>query len=345
MANFTATVWKAAQWKLSEMMQMPEYKRKPSSALMLFKQYTTFLLGNGIYDYVNEVKQSDQQVVEVNWINKEATTAATARAAAHTGSTGDSTATTLTFYTKAQKSLYSIKMADRQVFTLEEIIAKKMYSAAIDLHGAIETALIAILAAGKSQVSVTPSLGTWDGSNYKYVVDAADSNVYFQRIEGFMNENYYNGQQFDVLSNGSLHQLFNYLANQGGGNATNLGFQLGNLSHSLSVDITNAVGAYGTGYIIPRGTIGLVPWMPKLNRIGYGDPNKVGGFYGNIPDPLGSGLNFAVHMYAAAADNNSTYGETQDVNIQVELSLDYAPLIAPMSTSNASPVFKTELLA
>jgi len=63
-----------------------------------------------------------------------------------------------------------------------------------------------------------------------------------------------------------------------------------------------------------------------------------------IDDPLGSGLKFAVHQYAAGADNEGAAGETQDVDVEVEISLDVAFAKAPMSTSNASPIFKTGIL-
>jgi hypothetical protein len=51
-------------------------------------------------------------------------------------------------------------------------------------------------------------------------------------------------------------------------------------------------------------------------------------------------MTFAVHEYATGADNDGAGSETQDVDIEVEVSVDLGPLKAPMSTSNASSIFK-----
>ena len=343
MANFTTTVWNAAQYLLSEMMQKPEYKHKPSAALSVFLKNTDFLVSPAQQQSAYNQKNSDSQSVTVNTINKQATTTMSARAAAHTGSNGDSTATTLTYTTYGTKFKYSVKQSDRQVFGMAEMLAKQVLSAAIDIHGIIETALMTSLNTNKSQVSETPIVGTWDGTNYIFKVASADTDVYFQRIKGFMNENFYQGM-FDVISNAKLAQNGEYLVQQGQGNSANLGWQMLDINHYFTTGLANATGYQGMSYILPVGTVGILPWIPKLNAEGFGDTFKNGGWYSNIPDPLGSGLTFAIHEYATGADNQSTYGERQDIDVQVELSVDLAPLYAPMSTSNASPVFKTGLL-
>ena len=111
-----------------------------------------------------------------------------------------------------------------------------------------------------------------------------------------------------------------------------------------STELANAVGYDQMSYFIPEGTIGVLPWIPQLNRQGFGDTFQNGGVYRSIPDPLGSGLTFAVHEYATGADNEGGSGETQDIDVQVEMSVDLGPVIAPMSTSNLSPIVKGGLL-
>ena len=110
-------------------------------------------------------------------------------------------------------------------------------------------------------------------------------------------------------------------------------------------ELTLDSGFIGEGYIFPVGGIGIVPWIPRMNREGFGSSDSVGGFYTSIPDPLGSGLTFAVHEYFGGADNQNAAGETQDINVNVEISVDLAPLVAPMSTSNAAPVYKFGILS
>jgi len=346
MADFSTALWGTAQYLTTELMQMPEYKSKPSAALSIYQQNTDFLIPTSQREAAWNQKESDQNTVKIYTVNKQSTTAATARAAAHTGNNGDSTATTVTYSTKAQKFKYSMKQADKHVFTIAEMLSKQFLSAVIDLHSAIETALIANLNTNKSQivVSSTPVGGTWDGTNYVFEVLNGNIRSYFQKIKGFMRQQYY-APAYDVLNDEFATQLAEDIVQQGQGNASNEAWQMMGLDGKTSQEISPGSGQDSIGYIIPKGTIGMLNWIPKMNRNGFGDTFKVGGSYRQVPDPLGSGLMLAVHEYATAADTDGEYGETQDIDIQVEISVDIAPVIAPMSTSNASPIFKTALLS
>ena len=93
-----------------------------------------------------------------------------------------------------------------------------------------------------------------------------------------------------------------------------------------------------------RRWIGVLDWIPDKNKENFGDPFKVGGLYTTMQDPFGSGLTFAVHQRAEAADNDDTSGETQDIDIHTEISIDLAPIVATTSTSNESSVFKFGVL-
>lgn len=347
MANYADGRWAAFQYKLNEMMQMPEFKHKPSPVLSLYKKNTDFLIPASEKERILGVKQSDQDTVEVNFINKQTIATGSARAYNHTGSINDSTKVTASFTTYAVDFTYSLKSADRTIWELADIVAKQLRSAAIALHASIETALLARLNTYKSQVvtSLTPKSGTWDATNFIFQVLGTDSTLWMQKIKGFMREQYYRGVGFDAIVDEYLYQLGEHLVQQGQGNSTNLGWQATGLSVDVTEELTTDAGYLGMGYIVPQGTIGILPWIPKLNRQNYGTPGAVGGLYTSMPDPLGSGLQFAVHEYYVAADNQAAAGETQDVNVNVELSIDLAPVEDVMSTANASPIFKIGLLS
>jgi hypothetical protein len=344
MANYADSLWGTAQHILNEQMTRPEFKRKPSAALTAFLRNTQFAVpanyfdGNGM-----AIKQSDSQTVEVALLTKQSTGGAAGnRAAAHTGNINDSKKATATFTTYVAPFKYSLKQADRNFFGLAEMVAAQIRSAAIDIHGAIETALIAVLSAGKSQVvaSATPYGGTWDAANHIFGVANADEKLVFERIRGFMRQQYYNGNMYFVHSE-AMQQLANYLIQQGQGNSENLFWQMDGLLGFNSQEIATA-GYTGSGYMFEEGTVGILPWIPKMNLDGHSD--EVGTYF-SIPDPLGSGLTFAVHQYKARSDNHAAAGERQDVNVEVEISVDLAPVIAPMSTANDSPVYKVGLLS
>lgn len=346
MASYADGRWAAFQYKVSEMMQMPEFKYKPSPALMKYVKNTDFLIPASEKERVLGVKQSDQDTVELNFINKQSISTGSARAYNHTGSINDSTKATVSFTTYAADFTYSIKGADRTIWELADQVAKQIRSTAIALHSSIETALLARFNTYKSKVvtSVSPKSGAWDAANYIFQIANVDSNLWMQKVKGFMREQYYRGVPFDAVVDEYLFQLGEHLVQQGQGNATNLGWQAQGLMADVTEELTTDSGYVGMGYIIPQGTIGILPWIPKLNRMNYGDPGKVGGLYTTIPDPLGSGLVFAVHEYYAGADNEGAAGETQDINVHVELSIDLAPVEDVMSTANATPIYKFGLL-
>ena len=348
MANYDGARWAAFQYKLSELMNKPEFKFKPSPALMKFKEFSGFLIPASEKERILGVKQTDQDTVSVNIINKQSISTGSARAYNHKGSINDSTTETLTYTTYAGDFTYSVKAADRLIFSQSEIVAKQMLSTIIALHEAIETALLANLNTNKSQVvnSLTPKSGTWDAANFLFGIANTDENVWMQRVRGFMREQYFKGTYAAILDE-VLWQSAEFNIQQGAGNASNLAWQAAGINpgDQPTQELTLDDDFVGEGYIFPVGTIGIDDWIPRLNRDGFGASGAIGGFYTKMLDPLGSKLVFAIHEYQAGADNQSAAGETQDVNVHVEISVDIAPLVAPMSTANQSPVYKFGLLS
>jgi len=345
MANYASAVLNTAKYKVDEMMNRAEFKAKPSTALMKYLKNTQFLIPATAMEAALATKATDQQAVSINLLNKQSISTVSARAAAHTGSINDSRATTVTFTTYGAKFKWSYKGSDRSIWALSEQVAAQIRSAAIALHSAIETALLARLNTYKSQVvvSASPRGGSWDGTNFIFGIDNTDFGYWMQKVKGFMRQQYYTDTMEAVVDE-TLFQEFQRIANQGAGNASNLAFQVGGVTPGVTEELTLDAGYVGQGYIFPVGSVGILPWIPQLNRQGFGSAGELGGEYTTIPDPLGSGLTFAVHMYQAGADNNSAAGETQDVDVEVELSVDLGPVEADSSTSNLTPIFKFGVL-
>ena len=350
MANFADSVWNAAQYKLADMMQKPEWKHKPSTTLMTLKKNTGFLVPASERERVWNIKTSDQHSVEISTLKKQSTSAVTARSYTHSGNNNDSQKVTLSFVTRGRTFKFSIKQADRNIFQQGEMLAAQIRSAAIDLHGVLETYFLGLLNTNKSQVEVrnaatqSPEGYVWDATNYVAQIPNSAKDRAFQKLRGFMRQQYYQGA-IDAIVDEYFLQEAEYLIQQGSGNATNLGWQFGDLGMGVSQELYPEQNYLGTGFVFPVGTVGFVDWIPRLNRQGFGDTFVHGGKYRTMPDPLGSGLQFAVHEIAAGADNESTYGETQDVDINYEITIDVAFVKSQMSTSNASPIFKFGLLS
>ena len=352
MANYSTARWNAFNFKVGEMMKQPEFKSKPSTALMKFLKNRNFLIPASVYEQVLGTKQTDQDTVYVQLLNKQAVGTGSARAYNHTGSINDSTRVEAKFTTYTTDFTYSIKAADRNIWGLADMVSAQILSACIDLHGAIETALMTNLNTNKSQVerytaagSGTLRSGVWDATNHIFQIANTDYDLWMQRARGFMREQYYKNGLFEAIVDETLGQKGEYLIQQGQGNNANLGWQAAGINGDITQELTLDSGYVGMGYIFPVGGIGILDWIPSLNKQSWGTPEGAGGFYHSIPDPLGSGLTFAVHEYYAGADNQNVAGETQDVNVHVEISVDLAPVIAPMSTAKASPVFKFGVLS
>jgi hypothetical protein len=345
MANYSASRWDAFKYKLNAAMNAPEFRKSPSPTLSTLLRNTGFLIPASEMERTLGVKQSDQDTVAVKILNKQNISVGSARAAAHTGSKNDGTSVNATFTTYAANFGYSLKEADRTIWELAEIQSKQILSAIIALHEAIETGLVTWLGTNKSQVvqSVTPRSCGWDAALNKALIANTDLTRWPQRIKGFMREQKYKGL-YEMIADEAIFQEGEWLVQQGQGNSTNLAWQMQDLMAMVSQDVTVASGSTGSGFIFPSGTVGILPWIPKLNKTGYGDAGLASGFYTTIADPFGTGLQFAVHERQVAADNDNTSAETQDVNVFVEVSVDLAPIKAPMSTATESPIFMFDVL-
>jgi hypothetical protein len=291
------------------------------------------------------LKQSDSDTVAIKIINKQSISTGSARAYDHSGSKNDSTSTNATFTTYTADFRYSIKESDRTIWSLADIQSKQILSAIIALHEAIESGLVTWLNTNRSQVveSTTPRSGAWDNTNYIFQVSNTDELRWMQRTKGFMREQKYKGL-YDMIVDEYLFQEGEHLVQQGQGNSTNTSYQATNMDAKVSQDITVGGSYVGQGFVFPMGTLGILPWIPPLNKQNFGDAGDNGGFYSTLDDPFGTGLKFAVHELYTGADNNSGSGERQDINVDVEISVDLAPVKALMSTANASPIFSFGIL-
>jgi hypothetical protein len=142
--------------------------------------------------------------------------------------------------------------------------------------------------------------------------------------------------------------LRNRLANQGGGNQNNTLFQFTGYDaiESSSKTILAVPGTYlASGIFFETGLVGVVPWIPQLNRKAL-DPNKIMNTVGDFGMFMLPEYNIpvAVSAYATRGDSSAVGGSVQDVKIQYELSIDLGFSFAPVSVLNGSPIFTSGVL-
>jgi hypothetical protein len=339
MANNAYSLLTTGQAILTDKYANPEMRHKDWSITRAMLKNSQIMLPD-----VAALQTSESRTVEAYAFTKPASDAVTTRhatGAATASAFSDTQKITMSWATKGQLFKTSLKMADRNFMSEASMLANRMEAAWIHLLDTIETANAAYLAANKSQVQGASDgeLGAWNSTDYIWEVGLENKDWFFQYVQSMMAVNNYT--EMDFIADPVLYAIAQQLAAQGSGNSTNTSFQLSGLPVSLSTSLT-AVSAYkGYGYVIPSGSVGMVTWIPRLNR-----ESKVTRLqtYTNMPDPFGYGITGALQIYEAKADNSSLGAEKQDENVYYELTVDIANVKAPLSVSNETTIFEAALL-
>jgi hypothetical protein len=340
MANNAYSLLTTAQAILTNKYAAPEMRHKDYAVLRI-------LLGNSdvMIPNVQELQKSDSCSTEAYAFIKRASDAVTTRhatGAATASSFTDTQRVQLSWVTRGQLFKSSLKMADRNFETATAMLANAMNSAWINLLDTLEALYVAYLGTNKSQVQAASDgeLGAWDSSNYVWQVDNANQSWFFQYIQSMMAVNNYSGMM-DFIADPVAFALSQQLAAQGSGNSTNTQFTIGDLNIAQSTSLTPVSGYKGYGYLIPGGSVGLLTWVPRVNRE---DTKTRLQTFTTMKDPFGLGITGALQIYEAKADNSSLGGEKEDENAYYELTVDTAPVKAPLSVSNETTIFEAALL-
>ena len=111
-----------------------------------------------------------------------------------------------------------------------------------------------------------------------------------------------------------------------------------------SVQLDDANYPDGIGYAIPTGTIGVVDWIPRQNREGKGDLESYVGGFTTITDPY-TGMPFALHAYQQRANTGAAGGDSQDVVMEWEVTVDLSFNHAPMVPAGETTIFAAGMKA
>lgn len=339
MANFTPSNLVKAQAILDQQFNQAEMRKRQSAALTLAMRNNDVLMPSH-----KILRTREDRPVSAYVHKRSARTPLSARAAEHTGNRGDSFEVPLTWTTFADPFSMSIKQLDNNVFDFNSSLAVELRNAAINIHEAIETAAIDYLVTERTQVNAATIGGAFNAVNHAFEIAATDQNRFYQIAKSMMRQNKYKGR-FDVIASPKTYIDAEFFLNQGNANAVNTGFQFADLNIVESTELADANYDGGISLIMPENNFGGLPWIPKQNRIGWGDGelNSVGRFM-SILDPLGSGMEFALSVYAKREDNSLKNGDAQDVTLQFELSVDMGWILAPLSTANESVVYEVAQL-
>jgi len=335
MANFTPSNLVKAQAILKDRFPQEEMRKRQAAALVVAMRNNDVLIPSH-----RTLRTREDRTVEAYVMSRQQRTPGTARVAEHTGNRGDSFAVSLTWNSFVDPFSISIKQMDTNVFSFEEALATLLRNSAINIHEAIETAGIDYLIANKTQINNATQNGTFNAANDAFEIGADKQKQFYQIAKSMMRQNKYKGR-FDVIASPQTFVDAEFNLAQGNANAVNTAFQFADLNIIESVELEDANYAGGISLVMPENTFGVLPWIPKQNREGWGDGelNEVGRFM-SIPDPLGSGMDMALSVYAKRGDTSASNGNAQDVVLQFELSVDVAWILAPLSTATESVVYE-----
>ena len=321
MANFSVGNLLTAQTMVADKYKSPEMRMKPAPGYSLLTSNDNFLIVQA-----ETLKTRDDRPIEAHLLSRTKRASGSARAATHTGTIDESQKVTLTWTTKSDKFAISLKLLDKSVFDFNTVLANKFEQACMNILEDKETEVIAYLMAQRATTQPTLKGAAFNATSDAVEVALADKSQFFQIVKSIMRQNYFGGQ-LDIVADPLKQISAEFLAAQGIGNSTNYGYQFQNMNIAESLELTDADYAAGCALVMPAGTVAALNWIPKQNRQGFGDYNSFLGGYGTFNF---LGYQFAVHGYSARADTSASNGDTQDVLMEFEVSLDSSYNKAPL---------------
>jgi hypothetical protein len=308
---------------------------KPAPAFTLLTSNDNFLIVGA-----ETLKTRDDRAIEAHLLARTKRASGAARTHNHTGTFDDSQKVTLTWTTKSDKFAISLKLLDKSVFDFNTVLANKLEQACMNVLEDKETEAIAYLRAQRTAVSAPVSgalkKATFSDANDSFEIDAADKNQFYQIIGSILRQHKYSSM-LDVIADSSLYVSAEFQGQQGAGNNTNLAFQFQNKRIVESVELADANYPQGVVIAMPQQSVCALNWIPKQNRTGWGDFNAYNGGYGTFTF---MGYKFALHGYASRTDTSASNGDSQDVTMEFEVSLDTSYNKAPLTNANESVIYQ-----
>ncbi len=334
MANFSVSNLIQAQALLSEKYQKPEMRQAAAPILRLGHSNSEILIPSH-----KTLRTREDRAIEAYILKRNVrSTMGVGRTAEHTGEIGESLAMSLAWTTFTDKFQMSLKLLDNNVFDFNTALANQFAQVLQNIREDAEKWLAGWLFAERTQVNKATKNGSFNGTNYAFEIDLANKARFWQMVKSMMRQNNYEGI-YDVIADPTAYADAEFHAAQGAANATNYGFQFNGMNFVQSNDLDDAEYTGGVSLVLPANTFGVLDWIPKQNREGWGDYNTSVGGFGSIVDPV-SGLTMALHGWAKQADTSARNGNAQDVVLEFEVSVDLSANIAPLSTGNETVVFE-----
>ena len=339
MANYTPSNLVLAQARLQQAFKDAELRFNDPVTFKEFVRNSEIMIPSH-----KELRTRDDRAIEAYYNLRTARALGTGRSHNHVGVKGDSAALTPGFVTSNDKFKTSLKQADNNVYSFQEMLDNEMMNAVANFAEGSESDATDHLFNNRTTVNNAVAEGTFNATNDAYeITESTNGDRAIQISKSMMHENKYSGNLICFCDTVSFNK-FNFQANQGSGNSQNLTFQFGNVRfvHSVEMNAKASSLSYTKGFwiVVPEGTIASLDWIPVQNRQGIVTKENM---YGTIINPV-DGLTYAVHTYENREDGTAENGYTQDVATQTEISIDIALEHAPLSNAGETTLYATALV-
>lgn len=342
MANFATAALVKAQAKLINGFQSGELRYREPLVHKLFLENANIMIPN-----YEQLRTREDRTVETNYFLRTSRALGSARSHNHTGAQGDSGTYTPSWSTYTDNFVSTLKEADNKIYSWEEQQASKIENAVLNFIEGLESDASDALFAARSGVNASSADGTFDATDDVFeITESTNSLRAFDISITNAKINKWGGYMFDVVCDSIAFSKFRYQAFQGAGNSDNTSFQFQGMRFvhdpDLTADASGLVSNYTKGFwmLVPKGTIGALPWIPVQNRRGVDTKESM---YGSIVNPI-DGLTYAVHSYEERVDGTSLGGYTQDNKIETQISIDLSYDVAPLSAAGETPVLAFALV-
>jgi hypothetical protein len=349
MADYAASVLAKGQAIVTGLYQEPEQRRQTPTIMGLALKNQEISIPNA-----QELRVSPLRTVDVNYLANVAPGVATAKAVAHTGTRGDSAIINVVYIQHVETFGLERKIADNNIFQYQQLFNNRLELAWKNLRTRHDNSALSFIVANRCQLStavMTPLVasanpGTWNDTNYALEIDQSNKPLAYETAKSMMRARFYNGPDYDVISDLQLARLFQYQAQQGSGNFQDLSYQFVNSGITVTQQQISSAYTLGSFLIMPKGTLAGLNWNEAMNKRGIDAGQNSVGFFGVADDPLGSGARADVSLYTARANSSSnTYGGSiQDVVDQWEFALTIGYVLPPLSTASDSVVHMIGLM-
>lgn len=284
------------------------------------------------------LKQASSQQTSMDVFARVADGTGTARKCSGTG-TGTTAKISISYATFAEEFAISKiehegnRAKEQEVFNY--LLNEKLRS----LHTRIDTAAVTALEAA-AVAAPSAAFGTAVGNALQFA-STARLDFYNQMKSNLEINDFYGG--YDNVHSTSQAELVRYDQAQGGANATNLQFQLGDYTHFSSNRVANGIGVQSTSYMFERGTFGILTWTNQLSRMGADIGTDV---WMTMEDPFGLLGSIEVKVKKECTDNSGSFaGAEADLVESYVMAVDVAFVTAYDSTGSNSGIYKAEVLA